>query len=101
MILQCGARNMSAVREARWPSAGAWALKVNFWYLRAQYLAITDAYLAAIQDMATPQTLSRKGSKGHALHIVAGGIDTSSSEEEKQLPVRNENVASPILCRIV
>ncbi len=42
--------------------------------------------------MATPQTLARKGSKGHAPRIVAGGIDTSSSKEEEQLPVRNEKV---------
>ncbi len=38
-----GARNMSVVREERWPRAIAWALKVNIQYLRAQHLATTDA----------------------------------------------------------
>ncbi len=93
MRLQRGARNMSAVREAIWPSAVAWVLKANFRYLRAQHLAITYAYLAAIRAMTTPQTLARKGSKGYAPRIVAGGIDTSSSQGEEQLPVRNEKGA--------
>ncbi len=43
--------------------------------------------------MAPPQTLARKGSKDYAPHLVAGGIDTSSSEDE-QSPVRNEKGSS-------
>ncbi len=43
--------------------------------------------------MATPQTLARKGSKGYAQRIVAGGIDALSSEEDEQLPVQNEKSA--------
>ncbi len=43
--------------------------------------------------MVTQQTLERKSSKGYALRIVAGGIDTSLSEEDEQLPVRNEKGA--------
>ncbi len=55
---------------------------VTLWYMRAQKLAITDKLLAAIRAMATPQTLARKGSKGYAPCLVAGGIDNSSSEDE-------------------
>jgi hypothetical protein len=32
--------------------------------------------------MATPHPLARKSSKGYAPRIVAGGIDSSSSDEE-------------------
>ncbi len=87
MRLQHGVRTMSAVREARWPSAGAGALKVqNFIFAHS---ATTEAYLAAIQAMAAPHPLERKRSKGYAPRIVAGGIDCSSSEEEAQPTVRN------------
>jgi hypothetical protein len=57
--------------------------------------------------MATAKTLARKGRKGYAPRIVADGIDTSSREEEEQLPVRNEKGALqhlsyvPILCPVV
>ena len=51
------------------------------------YLACTHVMLAAIRAMAasesvsTPQTLAHKRRKGYAPSIVAGGPDTTSSED--------------------
>ena len=51
------------------------------------YLVCTHVLLSAVRAMAasisTPQTLARKRSKGYALRIVAGGLDTTSSEDEE------------------
>ena len=46
--------------------------------------AMTEAELAAIRAMAAPHPLERKWSKGYAQRIVAGGIDSSSSDDEAQ-----------------
>jgi hypothetical protein len=62
---------------------------------------MTDAYLAAIQAMAAPHPLEPKRSKEFAPRIVAGGIDTSSIEEEEQLPVPNEKGAQQHLSYVV
>ncbi len=55
--------------------------------MRALNLSYTDELLAAIRAIAasvsTLQSLSRKRSKGYAPHLVAGGVDTTSSEEEQ------------------
>ena len=66
------------------------------------YLACTHVMLAAIRAMAasvsTLQTLARKRSKGRAPRIVAGGLDTTLSEDE-QGTVLNETGAP--LARVV
>ncbi len=87
MRLRRGARTMSAVRESRWPSAGAGALKVH--YFICAHSVMTEAYLAAIRALAASHPQERKRSKEYAPRVVAGGIDSSSSEEEAQPTVRN------------
>ncbi len=58
-------------------------------YFIYAHSVMTEAYLAAILALAAPHPLERKGSKGYAPRIVAGGIDSSSSEEEAQPAVLN------------
>jgi hypothetical protein len=72
-------------------------LKVYIRFMRAQKLPGTDALLAAIRAMSTPETLARKGCKGFAPRLVAGCIDTSSSKDEDQALVLKEIGVSPAL----
>ena len=61
-------------------------------------LACTHVMLAAIQAMAakvsTPQTLARKRSKCYVHRIAAGGLDTTSSEDEEET-ILNETGVPP------
>ena len=47
-------------------------------------LAVISAIAASV---STLQTLARKRSRGYAPHIVAGGLDTTSSEDEQGIVV--------------
>ena len=68
------------------------------------YLACTRVLLAAIRaisaSVSTSQTLARKRSKGYAPRIVAGGLDTTSSEDEQLEGTVLNETGAPLACCI-